>query len=353
METQYPEEEEASSMIGRLSSKTRQDGKWQGSYTNSSEFMPPPLSDSLLTDRQRVIAQLAGPAKGWIDNRRYGDAPYSDPLNYSAINQRRLAGDTMFPVPALTRITPGWSPLARARKGSHQWVGEMDDSFAYNENGAEATDELPDSYNMLNGYYPGRYVPSPWSAASHEGNHVNNMPTLGYSARSQQFANTAPGFSVNTYPGMLGHSDFNRTAEALQSLASRKRSVAAETGEVIKTPEEMASSLQQLHDRQDGRPLVSEEHRLGNYLRTSTRDYDNAERDVSQLIRNAGGPVMGNAMDKVLKSPRGEFIHPAINNISDTYREAIPDLVRNTPAEGNTAYKAAHILGLRFPASRM
>lgn len=349
MENQYFEG--IPSVIGQISSQVPQGGKWEGSYTNSSEQVPPPLTDATLTEKQRILANLGGPAKGWINNRGYGSLPYPYEPNYSMINQSRIGKDTMLPVPGLTKINPEMSAVARARKGGHGWIGQLDDSPEYADNGAESTARLSSEYNLLSGYYPGRYLPSPLSTLSHEMNHVNNMPTPQYADRVQEQAKTAPGFSVNTYPGAASILPINRTAEALQALASRKRSVAAETGDVIKTPQEMAGSLQQLHDNQDERLLVGEEHRLGNYLRTSTRDYDNAERDVSQLIRNTGGPVMGKAMDKILKSPREGFIHPAINNISETYREAIPDLVSNAPASTSGASKAASSLGLRFPST--
>lgn len=349
MEIKYAQD--VPSVVGRISSESSQGGKWQGSYMNSSEHVPASISNELLTERERIITALGGPAKGWIRNQDYGNAPYKKPVDYSAINQSRVGKNTMYPVPPLTKIRPGFSDSAQARKPTHQYIGRIDDSPVYDMSGSEVASMYNDSDNMLNGVYPGLYLPSSLTTLSHELNHVNNMPTLDYSNRVQSYARTAPGFSINTYPATERISPYNRTAEALQALAARKRSVAAETGEIIKTPEQMASSLQQLHDRQDGRRLVGGEHRLGNYLRTSTRDYDNAETDVSNLINNAGGPVMGPSMERILKSPREGFTHPAIKNISDTHREAIPDLVRNDFADTPES-KIAHILGagaaLRF-----
>lgn len=349
MNNQYSER--FPSVIESLGSEVPTGGKWTGSYTNASEFVPPVLHDAVLTERQRILAKLGGPAKGWVDNRSYGSAPYPGGLNYSEINKNRLGKDTLLPVPALTKIEPGMSPVAGALTGKHGWVGTLVDSPAYTENGEEASFNLPLDYSLLNGYKPGLYLPSSAQSLAHELNHVNNTPSPGYVKRVHERAKTLPGFSVNTYPGFLELSETNRTAEALQSLASRKRSEVAETGKVINTPEEMAESLQRLHDRKDERRPVGEEHRLGNYLRTSTRDYDNAEQDVSRIIRNTGGPVMGEAMDKILKSPRGVSNHPAINNIAETYREAIPDLVKNEQySEEARDSKVARALGIRLPS---
>ena len=350
MENQYSER--FPSVIESLGSTFPTGGKWTGSYTNASELAPPVLHDAVLTERQRILAKLGGPAKGWIDNRSYGSAPYPGGLDYSEINKNRLGKDTLLPVPGLTKIEPGMSPGAGALTGRHGWVGTLVDSPAYAENGEESSFNLPLEYSLINGYEPGLYRPSSMQTLAHELNHVNNMPSPGYVKRVQERTKTLPGFSVNTYPGFPGISETNRTAEALQSLASRKRSEAAETGKVINTPEEMAESLQRLHDRKDERRPVGEEHRLGNYLRTSARDYDNAEQDVSRIIRNTGGPVMGEAMDKILKSPREGFNHPAINNISETYREAIPDLVKNEQdSEEVRESKAARALGIRLPST--
>lgn len=350
MENQYSEG--LPSVIEKLTTNVPVGGKWRGSYTNASELVPPVLHDAVLTERQRILAALGGPAKGWIDNRSYGSAPYPGGIDYSKVNKNRLAKDTMLPVPGLTAIEPGVANGAAARKGDHGWVGAITDSPSYAANGYESSFNLPLEYSLLNGYEPGLYLPSSLSVLAHELNHVNNIPNPRYAERVQEAAKTLPGFSVNTYPGTSIIPAFNRTAEALQSLAARKRSEAAETGKIIETPEEMAESLQRLHDKQDGRRPVGEEHRLGNYLRTSTRDYDNAERDVSQIIRNAGGPVRGEAMDKILKSPRDKDNHPAIENITELYREAIPDLVKNTPEEeDDRKSKAASSLGFRFPST--
>lgn len=338
------------SFIGQAASgENANDPKWEGSHTNKAEAVPPSLIYNQLNPQQQMFSGLSGPSSEWIDNRTYGSAPYQKPVDYGAVNRSRLANGTMMPVPVITGVAnDGVTPeigTAAAWRQKHQYTGLLSDSPSYIRNGPESTGRISDNSARLNGYYPGLYLPSSLSTLSHEVNHVNNMPTLGYSSRAQAFAKTAPGFSSNTYPGDTGISDFKRTAEALQSLASRKRSVYAETGELISTPPQMASSLQQLHDRQDGRPVLGEEHRLGNYLRTSTRDYDNAEADVSNLIRNTGGPVMGPSMDRILKSPREGFTHPAIKNITETYREAIPDLVRSDIAD-TPADKIAHILGV-------
>lgn len=304
------------------------DPKFAGAVTNASEFNQPvkPYVETPqeATRRQQAAASpqglrdpgYAAPIVGRIDNRAYAQQPYKQKLDFDKINASRAQKGALLPVQDGVNVVQytGNGPNANAMhysvEGTNRWV--VQDSPGYTEAGFQKKDRMSPAIVRANGMQ-GAFMPSARSTASHEENHINNLPTKGYVLQAAYDQLVNPGFSNRTYA-------YN-PAEAIQSLASRKRSEAA-NGHDVSTPRAMEESLGRLATQND--PVLGEEYRLRNYLRTSMKDYnDTSEVGPYHPIKT---PLPKVSTPYRIGEPQG---HPIFRNISNTYREAIPDLVQN------------------------
>lgn len=310
--------------------------KWEGSYTNSAEFNQPvkPYKEGYFGQLRRgwatpnPIPDSLGnytPKVGEIDNRAYAQQPYKKTLDFDKINDARTQKQTLLPVQKGVSVvgSAGTNPQVTNGhylvRGSNERVLQDAPEYAYNGdefrrtilNNASSLQQ-GDALVNRNGMQTG-YNPSARSTASHELNHINNMPTDGYRRTAYGRQYVTPGFSKNTYAW--------NPVEAVQALASRKRSEAAR-GVDVSTPGAMETSLSRLSQVDPNSPAngehLGEEQRLRNYLRTSMKDYDESAKQNPDLPKVSIPYRMGD--------PRG---NPVFRNISNTYREAIPDLVNN------------------------
>lgn len=318
------------------------DPKFAGAVTNASEFNQPvkPYVETPqeATRRQQAAASpqglrdpgYAAPIVGRIDNRAYAQQPYKQKLDFDKINASRAQKGALLPVQDGVNVVQytGNGPNANAMhysvEGTNRWV--VQDSPGYTEAGFQKKDRMSPAIVRANGMQ-GAFMPSARSTASHEENHINNLPTKDYVLQAAYDQLVNPGFSNRTYA-------YN-PAEAIQSLASRKRSEAA-NGRDVSTPRAMEESLGRLATQQDieriddelsiahDPAVLGEEHRLRNYLRTSMKDYnDTSEVGPYHPIKT---PLPKVSTPYRIGEPQG---HPIFRNISNTYREAIPDLVNN------------------------
>lgn len=307
-------------------SQSEKSPKWAGSFTNSAEF-----NQSVKPYKEGYFGQLRRgwaipnpipnsvdnytPKVGEIDNRAYAQQPYKKTLDFDKINANRTQKQTLLPVQKGVSVVgaagngPQVSNAHYLVNGTSERV--LQDAQGYLRNGEEKRQSLGTSA-AYNGMETG-YNPSARSTISHELNHVNNMPTASYKRLANGRQVVTPGFSKSTYA--------NNPAEALQALASRKRAEAAR-GVDVSTPGAMEASLSRLSQVDPNSPAngehLGEEQRLRNYLRTSMKDYDERAKQNPDLPKVSIPYRMGDT--------RG---NPVFRNISNTYREAIPDLVQN------------------------
>lgn len=330
--------------IGKIP-QVEKDPKFVGAYTNTAEFNQPvkPYKEGFFGQLRRGWAipnpipdseSLSNytPKVGEIDNRAYAQQPYKKTLDFDKINEARAQKQTLLPAQKGVSVVGAAGTGPQVTNGHYLVNGTnkyvLQDAPEYLRNGEEKRQSIGAAASY-NGMQEG-FTPSARSTISHELNHINNMPTDGYRRTAYGRQYVTPGFSKNTYAW--------NPSEALQALASRKRAEAAR-GHDVSTPGAMEESLSRLAQVEPNSPAnrehLGEEHRLRNYLRTSMKDYDERAKQDTNLPKISIPYKMGD--------PRG---NPVFRNISNTYREAIPDLVQNH--QPGTMDKVAAVLNAAY-----